>query len=460
MSEKEKKWLSWTVKKKIPAFTLQLFFALVIFSILSCGGGRMQDESIQQREKQYGTTPKIKIGAIIPLSGQLAGFGETFEKALKLAVDEINSQGGVLGQQIGLSTCDDGTTPEGAKNCFDKLTGEGIKFIIGPATSSGVINGVCGGAQNKVCTPVKEKKVLVVSPSATSPLISELDDGGFVWRTPPSDAFQGEALADYIKQDQSLTRVAVIFRDDPYGRGLATAFKSRFEKLGGNVLAFVSYPEDKEKDFTQEINALYENGNPEGIVLITFVSDGNNLLVELRNYITANQLQKPKLFGVDGNKDKDISGGPAADFIKGNMWGTAPTPPKQDEDYGKFSQAYKEKWGSDPAIFNDNAYDAVYVIAIGIESAGEYNPEKAKEKLVELTNGGEQVKPVSAGGSWSDIVQKIKEGVDIDYKGVSGKLDFDQNGDVKSGYYIIWQITDTKGEESDFAEVKTIAVGQ
>ena len=460
MPEKGKEWLSWAIKKKIPVFMLQLFFALAIFSILSCGGERMQDDNLKQQEKQQGATPKIKIGAIIPLSGKLAGFGETFEKALKLAVDEINSQGGVLGQQIEISTCDDGTTSEGAKNCFDKLTGEGIKFIIGPATSSGVINGVCGGAQNKVCAPVKEKKVLVISPSATSPLISELDDGGFVWRTPVSDAFQGEALADYIKQDQNLTRVAVIFRDDPYGRGLAIAFKLRFEKLGGNVLTFVSYPEDKEKNFTQEINDLYKNGNPEGIVLITFVSEGNNLLVELRDYISANQIQKPKLFGVDGNKDKDISGGPAANFIKGNMWGTAPTPPKQDEDYGKFSQAYKEKWGSDPAIFNDNAYDAVYVIAMGIEAAEEYNPEKVKEKLVELTNGGEEVKPVSSGGSWSDIVQKIKDGVDVDYKGVSGKLDFDQNGDVKSGYYIIWQITNTKGEESDFKVIKTVPVGE
>lgn len=390
----------------------------------------------------------LKIGAILPLSGDLSSFGDEMLKVLILATEDVNSAGGILGKEVEIVKCDDGTTPEGAKNCFNKLVNQGISFIVGTATSSALIKGVCGGAENKSCPDVVSKKVLLVSPSATSPLISDLNDGGYIWRTIPSDVFQGKVLAEHV-YNSGIRKASVIYRNDPYGAKLAEAFKEDFEKKGGEILSYVSYSEEKSSEFSDEIQNLYKNGDPEGIVMISFADDGINILQDLRTYIDQTNKVKPSLFGVDGNKDKNIS---AIDFSLG-MSGTAPKAPSDDPDYQKFFEAFKKRFGAPPGVFIEGVYDTFFVIALGIEAVGEYNPDKVKDVLVNLTNSGEKVKPPAAGGNWKDVIAKVKGGIDVDYKGVSGELDLDEKGDVKGGTYEIWKIKSNKGENEDFEEI-------
>lgn len=80
-----------------------------------------------------------------------------------------------------------------------------------------------------------------------------------------------------------------------------------------------------------------------------------------------------------------------------------------------------------------------------------------KDVLVDLTNSGEKVGP-PVSGDWKKVVEKVKSGVDVDYKGVSGELDFDSNGDVKGGTYEIWRIQTNKGENEDFVELKSFSL--
>lgn len=421
---------------------IYLFSGLILF--LHCGEG----DGGETKKKDT-----IKIGTIVPLSGDLSSFGDEMLKSLILATEDINKAGGILGKEAEIIHCDDGTTPQGAKNCFDKLVSQGIMFIVGTATSPALINGVCGGAENKSCPAVTSKRVLLVSPSATSPLISELNDGGYIWRTVPSDALQGKVLADHV-HNSGIKKVSVIYRDDPYGAKLAEAFKKDFESRGGEILGYVGYStEEKKEGFSGEINKLYERGDPEGIVIISFAEDGVNILKGLETYIKQNQKSKPPLFGVDGNKDKNIS---SIEFSRG-MSGTAPKAPSDDPDYQKFSEAYKRRFGTPPGVFVEGVYDSFFIIALGIEAVGEYNPEKVKDVLVDLTNSGEKVGP-PVSGDWKKVVEKVKSGVDVDYKGVSGELDFDSNGDVKGGTYEIWRIQTNKGENEDFVELKSFSL--
>jgi len=417
---------------------IYLFSGLILF--LHCGEG----DGGETKKKDT-----IKIGTIVPLSGDLSSFGDGMLKSLILATEDINKVGGILGKEVEIVKCDDGNSAEGAKNCFDRLVNQGIRFIVGTASSDALINGVCGGAENKSCPAVTSKKVLMVSPSATSPLISELNDGGYIWRTAPSDIFQGKVLAKLVF-NSGIRKVSLIYRKDPYGEKLAEAFKKDFEEKGGTILGYVGYSTDEEKkEFSNEIKELYKSGDPEGIVIISFEADGVNILGDLRTYIGQSGKSKPFLFGVDGNKSKQIS---AIEFSRG-MSGTAPKAPSDDPDYKKFSEVFERRFGSSPDVSIEAVYDAFFIIALGIEAAGAYDPEKVKDVLVDLTNSGEEVKPPASGVNWKEVIAKVKSGVDVDYKGVSGKLDFDEKGDVKGGVYEIWRIETNKGDNEDFKEI-------
>ncbi len=402
----------------------------------------------------------IKIGVIVPLGGDLASFGETMVKAIRIAEREINEGGGVLGKKISLEICNDNTSPEGAKKCFDEITGKNIKIIIGPATSSAIIKGICGG-NPPACDYIKQKRALIISPSATSPLISTLDDDRLIWRNAPSDAFQGKVLAELmrgkIKQDIIVDNVSVIYRKDAWGESLANVFIEEFKNLGGKILIDVSYPEDKDSGFSSEVAKAYEKGNPDALVLVTFAKDGLNLLKDLKSYIESQGKPKIKLFGTDGNKDVTITGDPTVvDLIKENFTGTAPGVPIDDPIYKAFSEKYKNTYGTLPEIENENAYDCVYIVALAIQAAGEYDPDKIKTKLMNITSRGEKVKPVSAGGNWKDIINKISQGVDIDFDGASGGNEFEDNGDTKSGVYVIWKVVGNQGKAEDFVEIETV----
>lgn len=412
------------------------------------------------------TSPKkentVKIGGLAPLTGGDAAWGSVVATTFKHVEDEINSQGGILGKPLKISICDYGDEPEGVRKCLEKFKSEGIKVVVGPDGSESLLSGVCQWdlhpelVETKNCPFVTENKIVVIGTWTTSPVISDLNDDNLIFRVCPSDEFQAAILAKHVLF-QGVTKVSVIYRDDWDGREFAKVFKKVFENppenlTKGTVLAFVPYPHDKMENFKTEVKELYQNGDPDGIFLYTFNEDGINLLVDLRSFIRENNKPTPRLFGCDCNVFPDISGGPAKDIVENNMEGTTIAPPSQDPDYQNFVKISLEKF-EDPEAIDFLTYDAAYVAAVAIEAAGAYDPDKIKEKLLEVTTKGEIVKPPSAGGSWKEIKEKIKQGIDIDYKGVSGEVDFLPNGDVKSGTYIIWRITETKGEWTDFKEI-------
>ncbi|MGC9667160.1 ABC transporter substrate-binding protein [Planosporangium sp. 12N6] len=193
-----------------------------------------------------GTKPKaapLKVGALLPRTGALTTQGPPMFAGARLAVNEINEAGGVLGQPVEWAEADDGTGPQTAAVGADRLIAAGVQVIIGPASSS---------ATEAVVPKAVAAGRIVFSPSATSDGLSRLDDKGMFFRTSPPDVLQAKALADIVMRDGA-AKVMIIARSDDYGSGLAKAVQADLTSAGvkaGNV-RIVSY-KDKDK---------YDNGD-------------------------------------------------------------------------------------------------------------------------------------------------------------------------------------------------------
>ncbi|MEA4837494.1 MAG: ABC transporter substrate-binding protein, partial [Rhodospirillaceae bacterium] len=159
----------------------------------------------------------LKIGVIMPLTGELADYGATSLNGIKLAADEINKAGGVHGAPVTLAIGDDQTSPQSGVSAAQKLVSvEKASILIGPMGS-----GVFIPVAKTVALPAG---IPIITGSATSPVISTLDQGkGLVFRSVPSDAFQGVALAD-VAQNKGYKSVGVIYINNDYGKGLAENF--------------------------------------------------------------------------------------------------------------------------------------------------------------------------------------------------------------------------------------------
>ena len=180
---------------------------------------------------------KARIGALVPMTGPLQDFGEPTLNAIRLAVDQVNQGGGLLGGTLGIAVGDTQTSPQAGVDAANMLVSlEGVSGIVG-AASSGVTMPVARSVSSV-------KGVPQISGASTSPAITTLDDKDFLFRTTPHDALQGMVMADIVKKE-GFDTVSVIYVNNDYGDGLQKAFADAFVKLGGKVVASLPYEEKK-----------------------------------------------------------------------------------------------------------------------------------------------------------------------------------------------------------------------
>lgn len=175
---------------------------------------------------------QLKIGALLPHTGELAEAGPPMFAAGQLAIKEINEAGGILGQPVRWLDGDDGTNPEVAKASAQRLIDEGAQVLIGAGASS---------ISLAVLPVVKAAGVVLFSPANTSAQLTTADDGGLYFRTAPPDGLQAAALADVIVRD-GVRRVAIIYRDEAYGSGLAESTKQLLLAAGLTENSVSLYP--------------------------------------------------------------------------------------------------------------------------------------------------------------------------------------------------------------------------
>ncbi len=374
----------------------------------------------------------IRIGVLQPFSGTLVCTGNYSKAAAQLAVEEIN-QTGIFDKQLELVAEDDETDPDKGVAAAQRLRQSGVVAIIGSAASSVTIK-----AAEQVAIP---NNILQISPSSTSSLITSIADNNLLWRTAPSDVYQGQIAASYATGTLGKTTASIMYVDNAYGQGLAGSFKAEFEKAGGTILNSVPYPALKDTevalhDFSSAVSTLM-TGGPELVYLISYYLDGAKITLAMKQHITGTY--KPLLMGVDGNYGSVFLANADADVVEG-MVGTASSPPLDEVNYKTFSVNYKARFGIDPPIYTANAYDAVYLIAYAMLKADSTAATDVAAKLLEVSKDGDTVNVAQ----FADGKAKIAAGTDINYEGASGKVDFDANGDITSGSYLIWKITNNE----------------
>lgn len=392
--------------------------ALLLVIVSACGGG--------------GESEQLKIAYLGDSSGDLGEFGPQIQQGVDLAIEHLNAAGGVGGQPVALLVADTGSDPAKAILEARRLVeDEGVHAIIGPLGTEATI-AVVGEVSRELNVPT-------ITPSATSAVLSDLDDSGLLFRTAISDAAQGPILAQLVAADLEIYNVAVLFEDSAYGRGLTDAFEASF---AGTVVSVAyepghdSYRAELESAATRGASTLVAIGYPAEAAVYVREALDQGLFEEF-------------VF-VDGTRSRELFDAVGADRLSGAR-GTAPTTGPGTEATRAFDEAFLDRFGALPATpFVREAYDATIVLALAAEAAGTLDgPEIAKAVPAIANPGGETVTPGI--GSLTLGLELLRDGGEVNYRGAASAVDFDQHGDLASGYVGIWAY-----EAGDVVELEAI----
>lgn len=355
----------------------------------------------------------VKLGFLGGFTGPIETLVPPIHDGAKLAVDQVNEQGGILdGRTLTLlqgdSTCIDTTAASAAADRM--VNSENVTALVGPLCSGETI-----AAANTVAIP---GGVIIVSPAATSPALSALDDNDLVFRTTPSDAFSGETLAKLL-MNKGHDNIAVTYVNNDYGKGFADALAGAFEELGGTVAANEAH-EDGKADYRAEIGSLASSG-ADMLVVLAYVDGSGQTIV--RQALEGGDFAK--FAGGDGMIGDSLVtavGEGRLDGFIGTKIGSSETPGT-----ALYAEAATAA-GMDPAgSFVAQSYDAAFLLALAIQKNGSDSREGLSAALREVSSEpGEVILP----GEWEKAKELIAAGTDINYEGASGSHEFDDKGDV------------------------------
>ncbi|RCW62383.1 ABC transporter substrate-binding protein [Halanaerobium sp. ST460_2HS_T2] len=366
----------------------------------------------------------VKIGTLMPLTGGLASYGQFTRNGTLLAQKIINEQGGLLGgKELELVNVDTQTNPQAGVDGAQKLVSvNGINAIVG-ALSSGVTIPVA----ESVAVP---GEAVLISPSSTSPVLTTLEDKGYVFRTVPSDSLQG-VVAGNLAADLNNDKLAIIYVNNDYGQGLNDAVIEQFEKRGGEVTASIAFEPNKVSYRSELMDAASEN--PDALLLIAYTDDGGITII--RQALENGYFNK--FIFTDGLKAPEITEG-VEQYLEG-MYGTAPTSMPGGNGPELFTELYEEEFGEiPPKPYIDTSFDATFVLALAIEKAGSTEGPAIRDAINEVLAEDGMVVNIN---EWNKAKDLIAAGEKIRYEGASGPVIFNDVGD-SMGAIGIWKIED------------------
>jgi len=325
----------------------------------------------------------VRIGAILPLSGDAASYGRSAREGIALAIDQINRAGGVRGRRLEVIYEDDrGQATSGVAAASKLCSVDRVPVIIGAIPSSVTL----------AIAPVCERsRVILMSPTSSAPKISEAGD--YIFRAAASDETEGTTIAKYAV-DHGLGRAAVLYINNDYGAGLKDVFVREVKRLGGEVVAVEAFAETA-TDFRSQLAKIAEK-KPSAIYLVGQTEAGRALRQASDMGINARFLssvlfEDPKVIAV--------AGAAAEGVVYSSRWYA---PERRDKVVSEFAGAYRAKCQREPDVFAAYSYDATEIVARAMASGG-LTPDEIKAALY-ATKG---------------------------YQGVTGVITFDRNGDVQ-----------------------------
>lgn len=382
-----------------------------------------------------GDVGELKVGVLVPLTGDLSPFGGPASDAANLGAATVNQAAKDAGVDLtlALTTEDSKTDPQGAQEAATKLVeSDGVSVIAGPMASSETIP----TAENVTV----DAGVPVISPSATSPEITGLDDNGLVFRTPPSDALQGKILAQVLGEAIGAdATVNTGGRNDAYGTALVEEFTKAWEAGGGTVGLNVPYnPEATSLDSEA---AQLAGGNPAAWVIIDFPDSWQKMGPAL---LRTGKWDPAKTWTADGLRSPDLPTKSGVKVTEG-MQGTVPT--SKDAPAGvAFDDLWKAEVKKERQTYDAQMFDAVVLYGLAAVRAGSADGAEIVGKLAEVSGAPGTKYTFETLG---DALKAVKAGEDIDYDGASGPIDLDANGDPASASYGTWVYKGGKLVDSD-----------
>jgi branched-chain amino acid transport system substrate-binding protein len=347
---------------------------------------------------------EIKLGIFIGFTGPIESLTGHMAAAAELAMKEASESGKLLGGTTVVGARADSTcaidTAAGTAAAERLITAEGIKGMIG-----GDCSGITGAVLQNVARP---NGMVMISPSATSPALTTAEDDGLFFRTAPSDAREGEIMAE-ILMEKGVKSIALTYTNNDYGKGLSEAISAAFIAKGGTVTINAAH-EDGKADYSAEVAALASAGG-DLLVVAGYLDQGGKGIIQAS--LDSGAFAQ---FGLPGGMVGDnlpMSIGPALDGSYGQV--------AQSDSAGAAILTEMGKTSATPfdatSPYSMESYDAAALIMLAMQAAGSTDPKVYKDKVLDVANApGEKILP----GEIGKALELIAAGTDIDYDGASG----------------------------------------
>ena len=345
-----------------------------------------------------GAAQEVKLGILVGFTGPIESLAEPMAKGAELAIKEVSDSGALLdGATVTPVRADTGCIDNGlATSNAERLIADGVAGIIG-----GDCSGVTGAVLQNVAIP---NGMVMISPSATSPGLSTVEDNDLFFRTAPSDAREGQVMTEVL-QDRGIESIALTYTNNDYGKGLADAIKTNFEAAGGEVTISAAH-EDGKADYSAEVGALASAGG-DILVVAGYLDQGGRGII--RAALDSGAFDT---FGLPGGMIGDslpANVGPDLNGSFGQIAGSG------GEGIEKLTAMAGDAFDA-TSPYTPESYDAAALFMFAMQAAGSTDPAEYGPKILEVANApGEQIFP----GELAKGLEILKSGGEIDYVGAS-----------------------------------------
>jgi branched-chain amino acid transport system substrate-binding protein len=361
----------------------------------------------------------IPVGSLVPRTGSAGAYGESMQAAVELAVEHVNEAGGVDGRELHLFSADTETDPKRArKKLVAMIEDRDIVGFVGPYSS---------GVGTTLAPVAASRQVMEVSHGNTSPVLSGMGyraiDGRrlkYYGRTSPNDAQQGLVMARAMEQFVEAESAAFLYVDNPYGEGLAEKARRAFD---GRVTAMVAYSRDTD-DYSATLETVFAN-DPDAVGFVAYPENGRTILREWHDgdyggtWVMAEGVNDSALLN-------DLS-----DVVEGHYM-SSPVP----ERTASRDDFVRAMGGADAVeLYSSHAYDALFLMALAMQEAGEASGTAIAEHLRSVSRVGTTV-GVGA-EAFANAKELLARDVGVDYEGASSDVDLTERLEPVVRYAIL-----------------------
>lgn len=362
-----------------------LLGSLAVVALVGAGCGKKSNDAAApegNNEDGAAMAQEVKVGYMGPLSGDAVSYGESTKRAVELALADSGLENVEVVYQD--------------SRCEAKEAANAVNALVNVEKVAAIVGELCSGATLAAAPVATEAGVVMISPASTAPTVSE--QGEYVFRTVPSDALQGDFGAQLV-YDDGHRKLAVVYINDDYGNGFNDVLNSRFPELGGELVASEGFSKG-DVDMRTQLTKVKDAGAD----AVYIISNSPDAAVAVLKQITELGLDVA-VYGSEGLKAEDVISGAkeaAEGLIVSSVSGGT-------EDFVSAHKAAYE--GAEPGPFAAQAYDAMTAILDAVESGA---------------------------GTGEEIKNFLN---DHSFEGVTGMIDFDENGDV-GGVYQVFEAKD------------------